>query len=293
MNRRQFGGLTLAAAAGTATGSLRGVSAAQSTPELAVCADDALPVLEIEINDDGFVIPETVQAGLTRVVMTNTGTLGDSHYFLARLADGITDEQLATFMDTQGEQGIDFEKDLTYLGAPDWPWPDSDPVNGVVNFEPGRYLAINIAETVARGLGQFTVEGEATATCEPASDLTIVVGEMVINIPTDQLYSGQMTWRIENHGAIQHEVVVLPVPEDFTADDLMTLMMLDEGATPPPDVPNLEFAPVAAIGVLSPQATSWLDVNLSPGHYLAACMVPFGTGYPHAMDGMYVFFDLT
>ena len=56
---------------------------------------------------------------------------------------------------------------------------------------------------------------------------------------------------------------------------------------------NLDYAPVAAIGVLSPQATSWLDVNLEPGHYLAACMVPFGTGYPHAMDGMYVFFDLT
>ena len=58
-------------------------------------------------------------------------------------------------------------------------------------------------------------------------------------------------------------------------------------------MPEFEYQPVAAIGILSPHSTCWLDVQLAPGHYLAACMLPFGTGYPHAMDGMYVFFDVT
>ncbi len=49
---------------------------------------------------------------------------------------------------------------------------------------------------------------------------------------------------------------------------------------------------VAAIGILAGHHTSWLDVQLEPGRYLGACMLPFSTGYPHAMDGMYRFFDV-
>jgi hypothetical protein len=85
---------------------------------------------------------------------------------------------------------------------------------------------------------------------------------------------------------------VLPVPADFTEDHFMTLMSLPWDATPPPGIPAFEYLPTAAIGILAPGLTSWLDVQLAPGRYMGVCMLPFGTGYPHAMDGMYVFFDV-
>jgi hypothetical protein len=84
----------------------------------------------------------------------------------------------------------------------------------------------------------------------------------------------------------------VPVDPSFTDDDLQLMFSLPEDATPPPGVPELVYQPVAAIGILAPGHTSWLDVELAPGRYLGACMLPFTTGYPHAMDGMYHLFDV-
>jgi hypothetical protein len=67
---------------------------------------------------------------------------------------------------------------------------------------------------------------------------------------------------------------------------------LPDDATPPPGLPEFVYQPVTAIGMLAPQHTSWLDVHLESGHSMAVCMLPFGTGYPHAMDGMYRLFEV-
>jgi hypothetical protein len=80
--------------------------------------------------------------------------------------------------------------------------------------------------------------------------------------------------------------------EETFAHLLEVMMSLPEDATPPPDLPEFVYQPVTAIGILAPQHTSWLDVQLEPGHYLAVCMLPFGTGYPHALDGMYHLFEV-
>jgi hypothetical protein len=115
---------------------------------------------------------------------------------------------------------------------------------------------------------------------------------MTIELPEAAFTSSTVRWKIENTGALHHEVRRAGGSAEFDADMFMTLMSLPEDATPPPGTPEFEYQPVVAIGILGPHSTSWLDVQLEPGHYLAACMLPFGTGYPHAMDGMFVFFDV-
>ena len=82
------------------------------------------------------------------------------------------------------------------------------------------------------------------------------------------------------------------VPEGFTFDDFMALMMLPEDATPTPDMPVIEYQPVAAIGLLGKGNESWRDVELPAGHYMAVCMFPDEQGMPHAMSGMYAMFDI-
>jgi hypothetical protein len=89
-----------------------------------------------------------------------------------------------------------------------------------------------------------------------------------------------------------HELAVLSVPEGFTFDDFMALMMLPEDATPTPDMKVIEYQPVAAIGLLGSGAQSWLHVELDAGHFMAVCMFPDDQGMPHAMSGMYAFFDI-
>ena len=119
---------------------------------------------------------------------------------------------------------------------------------------------------------------------------------MAIDLPESAFTSQPMRWKIANLGAMSHEVAVLPVSPDFTAEQfehvLSVMLSLPEDATPPPDVPEFVYQPVSAIGILAPRHTSWLDVRLAPGRYLAVCMLPFGTGYPHAVDGMYRVLDI-
>jgi hypothetical protein len=164
-------------------------------------------------------------------------------------------------------------------------------VTGIVDLQPGRYIAFKpISESVPV---RFTVDGVFPDVKEPASDFNVDLHDMVISLPETAYTTSPVRWRIENTGSIHHDVAVLPVSEDFTEDHFMTLMSLPWDATPPPEIPAFDYLPVAAIGILSAGGTSWLDVQLDSGRYLAVCMLPFGTGYPHAMDGMYVFFDVT
>jgi hypothetical protein len=115
---------------------------------------------------------------------------------------------------------------------------------------------------------------------------------MAIELPDQALTTAPVRWKIENAGAMSHEVAVIPISPDFTEEHLQALFELPEDATPPPGFPEFVYQPVAAIGILGKGQTSWLDVALAPGHFLAACFLPFGTGYPHAIDGMYRFFEL-
>jgi hypothetical protein len=250
-----------------------------------------LPLLEIALTDDGFVLPEHISAGRYDLLVTNLGTQTMSHFGVGKFPDEVSEQDIEAFFAARGEdtEALTFE-DIAFVGAADWPQPDSPPVTGVIDLQPGRYMAFKPFED--QPPTRFTVEGAFPTVNEPEADLTVTLSEMAIDLPEAAFTSSPVRWKIENPGAISHEVAVLAVPDAFTEDDFMTLMSLPEDATPPPGVPEFEYQPVSAIGILGPASTCWLDVQLAPGHYMAACMLPFGTGYPHAMDGMYVFFDV-
>jgi hypothetical protein len=287
MNRRMFltGSLAM-----TATVALPGMArAAQATPD-ASAAVTRLPELRLSLTDTGFEIDQPLKAGRYRVIVTNTGTSAESHFALGRIPDSVTDAQYEEWLSSEtGEtEALRFE-DIGFVGVPDWPQP-SKPVSGVVDIAPGRYFLFDPIS--GRQPLTVMVEGELTASAEPASDFTVVLHEMAIDLPDAALTTEPVRWKIENTGAMSHEVAVIPVSPDFTDAHLQLLFSLPEDATPPADVPAFVYQPAAAIGILAPQHTSWLDVQLAPGRYLAACMLPFSTGYPHAMDGMYRFIDV-
>jgi hypothetical protein len=284
MNRRAFvtGSLGMAAAIGLPKLSF----AHDATPD----ASSGLPALEIVLTDTGFEIEEPLKAGRFQVTVSNTGTSTDSHFGLGKIPDSVTDAQYQAWIEARGEdtEALSFD-DIEFVGVPDWPQPGGH-VSGVIDIAPGRYFLFDPFD--ARGYRLLTAEGEFVAGEDPTADLTVELREMEFVLPDSAFTTQPVRWKIENTGTMSHEIAVIPVSPDFTEEHLQMLFTLPEDATPPPGVPELIYQPVAAIGILAKQHTSWLDVQLEPGHYLAACMLPFGTGYPHAMDGMYRFFDV-
>lgn len=292
MHRRTFLGGTLAAAGLLATA--RASHASDATP----AADDTLPLLELTLTDTGFEFTAPLVAGRQRVVVKNAGTMTESHFALGRIPDRITDAQYDEWMGSlEASGGQDGEtdamtwEDIEFVGVPDWPQPDRD-VSGVVDIAPGRYFLFD--PFAGRQYQRLTVAGEAIAVDapEPAADAIVTLTEMAIAVPDEVLTTAPLRWKIENTGAISHEVAIVPVSSDFTDEHLQMLFTMPENATPPAGAPELVYQPATAIGILAGGHTSWLDVQLAPGRYLAACMLPFSTGYPHAMDGMYRFLDI-
>jgi hypothetical protein len=284
LNRRSF-----------IAGSL-GMASAIALPKLSLAHDatpDAasdLPTLEIALTDTGFDIPQPLVAGRYQVTVTNTGAATDSHFGMGKLPDGLTVDQYHEWLDRRGEDTdvLSFEK-IAFVGVPDWPKPGGS-VSGIIDLVPGMYFLFDPFD--ARGFQTVMVNGEYNAGAEPAADLTVTLEEMEIVLPDAAFTTKPVRWKIENTGAFSHEVAVIPVSPDFTEEHLHMLFELPEDATPPSGVPEFVYQPIAAIGILAGQHASWLDVQLEPGRYLAACMLPFSTGYPHAMDGMYRFFDV-
>jgi hypothetical protein len=266
--------------------------AAQSKPGDAA-VDEDLPRLELALTDTGFEIDEPLTAGRYQVTVSNKGTLSESHFALGKIPDDVTDAEYEAFLQSEDEtEALSFD-DIAFVGVPDWPAPGGS-VSGAIDLAAGRYLLFD--PFAGREPRTLMVGGDLGEPQEPAADLTVELREMEIDLPESAFTSQPMRWKIANLGAMSHEVAVLPVSPDFTAEQfeqvLNVMLSLPEDATPPPGVPEFVYQPVSAIGILAPQHTSWLDVQLAPGRYLAVCMLPFGTGYPHAVDGMYRVFDV-
>jgi len=287
MYRRTFITGSLGLAATIALAASPGVARSRST---AVATE--LPTLDLTLTDTAFEIAQPLSAGRYEITVSNTGTLTESHFALGKIPDRVTDAQYEEWLNSEeGETDALAFEDIAFVGVPDWPQPGAS-VTGVIDIEPGRYFLFDPfsgreAQTIIVDPGT-----SGTTSPEPEADLTVTLREMEIVFPETAYTSSPVRWKIENTGAMSHEVAVVPVTPDFTEEHLQLLFSLPEDATPPPGVPEFNYEPVAAIGILAGQHTSWLDVQLKPGRYLAACMLPFSTGYPHAIDGMYRLFDV-
>jgi len=300
INRRSLviGG-SLAVAGASVAGLMRPVFAQDGTLEATPAEGGEegprLPVLDLALSDTGFEIVQPLAAGRYEVAVSNSGTLTDSHFALGKIPDDVTDAQYETWLTAiaAGQDQTDalsFEA-ISFVGVPDWP-PPGGQVTGVVDLEPGRYFLFDpFSGREARTV--IVDDGTVDFPLEPDANLTVALREMEIVLPGTAFGTQPMRWKIENTGAFSHEVAVVPVAAEFTAEHLQLLFTLPEDATPPAGIPEFVYQPAAAIGILAGSHTSWLDIQLRPGRYLAVCMLPFSTGYPHAMDGMYTFLDIT
>jgi hypothetical protein len=122
------------------------------------------------------------------------------------------------------------------------------------------------------------------------SSITVTLGTadnefaMVVE-PASFAASPATNFVIYNNGTIEHEFIVLQVPEGF---DPATLTNPQSPADLPADV-TFVGATFAAPG----QVTAALFEGLQPGNYVGYCFIPAEDGATHAEHGMYMAFTIT
>ena len=207
---------------------------------------------------------------------------------MLRLPDNITLEQLMATPETTGEDDAppEFLFQSTFPGFPGETLAGHE--NGVVvDLTPGQYLI------VGDSFQPFTVTGQMPVDVAPVvADSHVETFDFNFTFP-DDLATGPQIWEVTNIGPQPHEILLAKSSVPITAEQVIALFS-DENATPVAGGPSIDdISPVGGIGWLTPGATGWTGVDLSPGYYVALCFVfDLATGIPHAMEGMVTVFTI-
>ena len=310
MSRRKLlGSLAATAGLGLAARVNLGTVAARSRSTSPVAALDPrlldYPELVSRLTQERIEAPAHAIAGRVRLVQENLGA-APGHAFVLRIPDDVAEEAvlaaLAPGSKAAAEETPEWFWRADFTGNPDRAAPHGGRAVALIDLSPGRYLVGNPYRTPAEHARVEVAPGPAASTAadDPASDDIVAMREMAFDLPA-ALPAGRRLWRVNNAGAMLHEIALLPVPSDATAEQVQTalgaiLAAEATGATfeeqvAPPELgaawagwrPDL----VASVGVTSPTRSVWAQIDLAPGTYAAVCFVPDpATFTPHLLMGM-------
>lgn len=165
---------------------------------------------------------------------------------------------------------------------------------GVVDLPPGEWIV------AGSGLAQppvpFTVTGEMPADLpEPESDVTLTIGEMVINVSEGAFVVGENVVKVDNIGAQPHFVEMSKVPDGTTEANIEATIAGFMGGTPEAEpLAEEDFVTTAFSNEQSGQTVQWVTMTISEsGTHAATCWIPDPeTMMPHAAMGMYTIIEI-
>ena len=139
----------------------------------------------------------------------------------------------------------------------------------------GGLALVSAAGALTAGCGDAGDSGSA-ASSRPSDTVGVKATEMRFDLTTDRAPAGQVTFNVDNTGAVPHEMVV--VRTDTPAGDL-----------PEKNGKRDETGAVGAITAaqLQPGASASLTRALPAGHYALVCALP-----GHYEAGMYADFTV-
>lgn len=162
---------------------------------------------------------------------------------------------------------------------------------GVIDLKPGPGEWVVAGTALSQPPVEFTVTGELPADLpEPEANVTLTIGEMVINVSDGAFVVGQNVVKVENIGAQPHFVELSKVPDGTTEANIEALIMTFMGGTPEAEpVAEEAFIYTGYSGEQSGQTVQWVTMMIQePGTHAAACWIPDPeTMMPHAAMGMY------
>ena len=251
------------------------------------------PELRVRVTDAAIEAPAEAAAGPTLLTVENASS-EDTGVFLIAPPPGMTrDEMMAAAAATPAgapeEEFPPWFYDAVLSGGPTV--AAGGQAQAVIDLEPGDWAVAAEADQAPAPL--TVAEGEGPA-AEPAADREVGLQEFAFTLP-EQVAPGPQVWKLTNVGQQPHVLYLIKAPGPITMDQVMAILELPEGATPPPGVPNPEEFEFLDNGltVISAGRTAWIAPDLAPGTYVAICFIPDPeSGAPHAALGMVSIFTV-
>jgi hypothetical protein len=248
-----------------------------------VDADAAIrPEVTFAAGGAAIEVPGEVPSGFVDVRVEALDGEGGAHFLLARINDGVTDEQIDAAMASPGDEFFTLVDVVGGNGT----IAAGDQTLMTLEMPAGDYVAMNIYFTGEGGpffaIDRFAAIDESNQAAAPADEGAIALGpEMRITVPED--FDATGTWRFENRDPeLVHEAAMVKLAPATTTDDLIEWFHTQAG---PPPIEG-EFGSMGAIG---PGNEAWIDFSaspLEPGNYAMVCFVPGANGLPHLVEGM-------
>jgi hypothetical protein len=275
--------------------------AQDASPEAAAenpFADLGLPEIELHFTSAEFTgMPESLEAGRYLVIVHGEPSEED-------WAFGPTFVQLPEGTTLDDVMAID---PATLDGPPEWYYQSHSPggpvvlaatgettAYGVVDIRPGEWFVAGNA--LAQPPIAFTAIGEMPADLpEPEANVTLTIGEMVINVSDGAFATGQNVVKVENIGAQPHFVELSKVPDGTTEENIEATIAGFMGGTPEAEtLAEEDFITAGFSGEQSGQTAQWMVMTIQePGTHAAACWIPDPeTMMPHAAMGMHTIIEV-
>ena len=165
----------------------------------------------------------------------------------------------------------------------------------IQTLEPGSYLMFCLVRArsgeahAADGMvDQFKVVANAAKRPDPRPSAELRLVDGGFRLPSPFPRGG--TLRISNQGSEPHEVTFLRLPSGkglAAAEPYLRQLRAPELLRQPSPFPA-----AGGVSALAPGRSADLHLALTPGDYLAICLVPGQDGTPHAIHGMAVLFHV-
>jgi len=243
----------------------------------------SIPEITIKAADFSFDAPARVEAGRVKINLVNDGQ-EPHHAQIIRLNDGVTLEQLQTALQEDPLAALSL---AVAVGGPGVIDPGlSSQVT--LDLSPGQYVLLcfvpghdgvpHLAKGMVRPLEAVVHDGHDHAPApQPAANMTVKLRDFEFPLPS-RIKAGSQVWQILNEGSQLHEIMLIKLAEGKTLEDVQAFMQSPHGAPP--------FVNVGGFQAIHPGQTGWLNLDLTPGEYVALCYVPDENGKAHIEHGM-------
>jgi len=254
-----------------------------------IYAQDMMEIPEVAgvITEDSIDFPTEVSAGLVTLTFENQREDVPYGPVIARLNEGVTVESFFEAMGSGDEMAPVFM--LTLYGGTTI--PAGETYSFTTELPVGKYLILEFADTQSMPHMFTVVESDMMEQPEaPEGDVTVAMVDFAFGIPA-QIEAGPQVWEMQNFGEQWHEAAVFKLEEDMPLSDIIETFESStaEFGEPGPFGDSVFFwAPVGA------EVSSWVTVDLEPGHYVIACFLPDVEGdfSSHLMKGMVAVFTV-
>jgi hypothetical protein len=262
-------------------------SGAAATPS---AASTAPPEVRFVARDFAFEGPDTIAAGMTTLVLHNAGP-SLHHVLLLRLANGRTAEDLRAAVLGGKPPGV-WGSWFVMAGGVSPVDPGKD-ARATLMIEPGAYAVVCLVSApghvphMRRGMitGLTVTPSTPPAATTRTSDLTLTEVDFAYAFSSPPT-AGRHVIEVWNAGKQPHELQLIRLAPGKTLADLERWTRTLEGAPPGESLGGA--APMA------PGQVEYVPVDLTPGDYVAFCLVlDRATHKTHMAQGMVLPFTIS